>query len=232
MTWKTLNERAYTPYSGNPRSCVVVGKTGKAYAGVRIENVSFPLTIAAVQAAVSLCLSEADVPAKIVVPFKNFDQLDYWATEFNCEIDVQKELDAFDFADYQRAFPSQEEQRLKQLLEQAVIPNSDFPVSAILYSDQACFEGVNVESTDWGLGLCAERVALTKALSSGVRKFKRIAVHTKKGEFCSPCGACRQVLIEHMPLEKVELNHADGTFSEHFVLDFLPFSFTSKDLRK
>ncbi len=80
------------------------------------------------------------------------------------------------------------------------------------------------------MGLCAERVALSKALASGNIDFSAISVHTLKGEFSSPCGACRQVLKEHLPLSKAKLFHANDTYSEHFINDFLPYNFSSKSL--
>ena len=232
MTWKELNNRAHVPYSNSARSCVVAGSKGNCYAGVRIENASFPLTISAVQAACSICLSEGEIPSTIFLPDVDFVQLEFWKNEFDCELVITDDISDLEIASLKKTNRVEEKPHLVQLLGAAVIGNSDFPVSAILYTEDGWFEGVNIEVSDWALGLCAERVALAKALTDGANTLENIAVHTKKGEFSSPCGACRQVLHEHIPLKKAKLHHADHTYSEHFVLDLLPFSFTSIDLRK
>lgn len=231
MTWTDLHNRAYVPYSKQPRSCIVKGSGGNYYTGVRIENASFPLTIGAVQAASCICLSEGETPKTIILPDTEYDQLEFWKNEFNCELLIQEDISGFSIKPLKISQPLEEHALLVSLLGKAVTGNSDFPVSAILFTEGGYFEGVNIEVSDWALGLCAERVALAKAFAEGVHALESIAVHTLKGEFSSPCGACRQVLNEHIPLKKVKMHHADHTYSEHFVLDLLPFSFTSKDLR-
>lgn len=211
---------------------MVKGSKGGFYPGVRIENVSFPLTISSVQAACCICLSYGEVPSVIHVEEDSDPQLPFWVEEFGCTLEIGSIPETVNLTDYRDSSPDNKKNRLKELLATAITPNSEFPVSAILETKTSVFEGVNVEVSDWAKGLCAERVALAKALTSGDREFIDISVHTLKGEFSSPCGACRQVLYEHLPLSKVELFHADDTYSEHFIIDLLPFSFTSKDLRK
>lgn len=232
MIWKELNKNAYVPYSGVPRSCIVEGSGGGFYAGVRIEIISFPITIGAIQAACCICLSEGETPVRIIVPDRNFSQLNFWINEFDCELSVGVDPSSLTIRNLKKTSIPDEANRLKEMLASAVIPNSDFPVSAIVKSGGYFFEGVNIEVSDWGLGLCAERIALAKAASHGFYAHDYISIHTKKGEFSSPCGACRQVLHEFMPLKPVKLHHANQSYSEHFVLDLLPFSFTSIDLHK
>ncbi len=233
MNWNTLLERAHVPYSKKPVACIVEGDKGDFFPGVRIENVSFPLTICAVQAACCLCLSYQQKPVRILYFDELPDQLEFWKTEFGCSVEKMPDIGAITVKNYRSKIPASKKELLVELLEHAIIPNSDFPVSAILSAktQEYCFTGVNVEVSEWSKGLCAERVALAKALTSNVKEFGNISVHTKKGEFSSPCGACRQVMHEHLPLSKVELFHADATYSEHFVVDLLPFSFTSKNLQ-
>ena len=117
-------------------------------------------------------------------------------------------------------------------MAKSVIPNSDFPVSALLYVDDGYFEGTNIEVNDWTKGLCAERVALAKAITAGYFSFNHLEVHTQKGEFSSPCGACRQVIIEHLPYHTIKLHHADGSLSEHSTVDLLPYNFKTSSLKK
>lgn len=231
MTWADLHSRAYVPYSKQPDSCIVQGDKGGYFLGVRIENVSFPLSISSVQAACCICLSYGQKPKRIILNSLDDQQLNYWKQEFDCEVLVGELSNEITLFNYKEETKSDKKSYLKDLLGKAVTINSHFPVSAILSSNNNSYTGVNIEVSDWSKGLCAERVAICKAVADGVTDFTTISVHTLKGEFSSPCGACRQVLFEHMPLGKTELFHADGTFSEHFVVDLLPFSFTSKDLR-
>jgi cytidine deaminase len=81
--------------------------------------------------------------------------------------------------------------------ENAHAPFSRFKVGAALEDESGrVFTGCNVENATFGLTLCAERVAVFKALSEGVRSFRRIAVVADTGKLTPPCGACRQILWE------------------------------------
>lgn len=232
MSWEILNSRAYVPYSKDQKSCIIEGSKGGFYAGVRVENVSFPLTISAIQTACFSCLSEGETPVKLYLCDSNFDQLNYWKSEFNLEVEITDSPPTSLLKDLAHTVLNNEKELLKELLSKAITTHSDFPVSAILYSDAKYFTGVNIEVSDWALGLCAERVAFAKAISSGISLFTEISVHTKFGDVSSPCGACRQVIVEHLPLNKIKMYHADDTYSEHFSIDLLPFSFRSKTLKK
>ena len=76
-------------------------------------------------------------------------------------------------------------------------PFSNFKVGAALEDEQGrVFTGCNVENATYGLTICAERVAVFKAISEGARKFKRIAVAADTEVLTPPCGACRQILWE------------------------------------
>jgi cytidine deaminase len=76
-------------------------------------------------------------------------------------------------------------------------PYSHFQVGAALESDDGrVFTGCNVENATYGLSVCAERVAVFKAISEGARKFQRIAVAADTDILTPPCGSCRQILWE------------------------------------
>ncbi|MEI6166937.1 MAG: cytidine deaminase [bacterium] len=80
---------------------------------------------------------------------------------------------------------------------QSYSPYSRFPVGAALVTEKGeVFTGCNVENASYGLTLCAERVALVKAISEGKRKFAVMAVVGGKGKPIRPCGACLQMLAE------------------------------------
>src|SRR5712671_3491242 len=81
--------------------------------------------------------------------------------------------------------------------EQAHAPYSQFRVGAALEdSDGRVHTGCNIENATYGLTLCAERVAVFKALSEGSRNFRRIAIAADTDTLTPPCGACRQILWE------------------------------------
>jgi homotetrameric cytidine deaminase len=230
----TFPANSYVPYSHKPRTCVVESNSGKFYAGVRIENISYPLTIPAVHAAFTICLSEGETPSKLFINEYKYEQLDFWKNEFELDVVFDQDLPLNKAENLLKTDSGEIDisKKLKQLLQKAVVPNSDFPVSAILFTDIGYFEGVNVEVNEWSKGLCAERVALAKAITAGYTEFERLEIHTKKGQVSSPCGSCRQVITEFMPTKKIILHHADSTVSEHFMNDLLPFNFTSDSLRK
>ena len=84
--------------------------------------------------------------------------------------------------------------------KQAYVPYSRFPVgAALLTSDGTVFTGCNVENASFGLTICAERVAVFKAVAAGHRRLAAIAVVAANVDEVTPCGACRQVLNEFSP---------------------------------
>jgi homotetrameric cytidine deaminase len=234
MSWKSLKAHSYVPYSEDQQACIIESESGRFYAGVRIENISFPLTISAIQSACCICLSEGERPAKLYKESSDIQQLKFWVEEFNLEVIQTKKPPVDRLAKLRKSAETNLDphQKLKELLPHAVIPNSNFPVAALLFVEDGYFEGVNVEVSDWSMGLCAERVAISKAVANGYTEFKSMEIHTEKGEISSPCGACRQVMSELLPYHKIKLHHVDGTLSEHLSIDLLPFSFTSRALRK
>ena len=115
---------------------------------------------------------------------------------------------------------------------QAYVPYSNYRVGAALRTtDGRIFTGVNVENAAYPMSICAERVAVFKAISEGTHRFEAIAVVTDNGG--SPCGACRQVLAE-FGLDTLVLI-ADGRgrlIQETTVAGLLPDAFTPADLDK
>ncbi len=85
----------------------------------------------------------------------------------------------------------------KQASQLAYAPYSKFRVGAALLTKSGkIFTGCNVENKSYGLTICAERVAVFKAVSQGEKNFIAIALYTNTKEFTLPCGACLQVLYE------------------------------------
>ena len=88
-----------------------------------------------------------------------------------------------------------------EMLERSYVPYSNFPVgAALLCTDGTVFTGCNVENAAYGSTICAERTALVKAVSEGhTDNFKAIAIAGQGGDYCWPCGSCRQMLYEFAP---------------------------------
>ena len=114
----------------------------------------------------------------------------------------------------------------------AYVPYSNYPVGAALRTKTGLlFTGVNVENAAYPTTICAERVAIFKAVSEGEREFEVIAVVTDNGG--SPCGSCRQVLAE-FGLDTIVLI-ADGQgklIKRTMVRELLPEAFTPESLSR
>lgn len=105
--------------------------------------------------------------------------------------------------------------------QRAYAPYSRFLVGAALVAtDGRVFSGCNVENLSFGLTICAERVALGRAIAEGVREFRVIVIVADTREPISPCGACRQVLAEFAPDLAFHLVTIGGTRAD-FTLDQL-----------
>lgn len=114
------------------------------------------------------------------------------------------------------------------MLERSYAPYSHFRVGAALECrDGAVFTGCNVENAAYSPTLCAERVAVGKAVSEGHRDFVRIAIAADTDRFTSPCGVCRQVLWEFAPDLEVLLVNRRGEIQELTLRQLLPYSFDS-----
>ena len=118
----------------------------------------------------------------------------------------------------------------KALLGRATAPYSKFAVAAVLEdADTALHPGVNVESASYGLSICAERNALFGALARGATRFIRLAVVAASERPVLPCGACRQVLLEHAPDLLLVMERSDGTPEVLHLRDLMPRPFTLRD---
>ena len=111
-------------------------------------------------------------------------------------------------------------------------PYSRFRVGAALLSKSGkVYTGCNVEISSFGLTMCAERTAMFKAISEGERHFTAIAVATDEDRFISPCGACRQVIIDLAGNIECILSDNSGAVKVIKMSDLLPYPFTPEDLQ-
>ena len=128
----------------------------------------------------------------------------------------------------------------KQALVQAAIearqqsysPYSNYAVgAALLTAAGEVIRGVNVENAVYPLSLCAERVAVFKAISEGITEFEAIAVASRDGG--TPCGACRQVMVEFAPdMTVIVCDESGKVHHEMTVAQLLPESFGPQNLLK
>jgi cytidine deaminase len=102
--------------------------------------------------------------------------------------------------------------------------------AALRTRDGAIFSGCNVENATLGLTVCAERVALWKALSEGARRFTEVAVVTASDRPTPPCGACRQLLWEYCGDVPVYLVNTRGRSKSFRLGELLPYAFDKRDL--
>lgn len=118
------------------------------------------------------------------------------------------------------------------LLEKAYVPYSKFPVAALLIDENGNkHKGVNVENASFGLTLCAERNAITTAVTENMKKIKVLVVTGNTPEPISPCGACRQVIKEFSDSETVIiLANKDKKYKITSLEELLPYSFGPEDL--
>lgn len=122
-------------------------------------------------------------------------------------------------------------QAAKEAQKRAYVPYSRFAVgAALLTASGKVFTGCNVENASYGLTICAERVAVGCAVAAGERDFVAMAIVAPSPGPVSPCGACRQVLVEFNPKMRLILANLQGEVLETTAGDLLPGAFTARDL--
>ncbi|MGB7061690.1 MAG: cytidine deaminase [Candidatus Zixiibacteriota bacterium] len=124
----------------------------------------------------------------------------------------------------------------KQLIEKAkrarlkaYAPYSNFKVGvALLTKSGKVYTGANVENSTFGLTVCAERVAVLKAVNKGDKDFVKIAVVTDRNPPVTPCGACRQVLSEFVKDLKIVCANLKGKVDKYTLKELLPEAFDKR----
>ncbi|MGI6552077.1 MAG: cytidine deaminase [Bacillota bacterium] len=117
-------------------------------------------------------------------------------------------------------------QKAKEASKKSYSPYSRFPVGAALLTKSGkVFTGCNVENASFGLTICAERTAIYKAVSEGETEFLALAVFCTAAEYCTPCGACRQVINEFGSDIDVIMSNAAGDYTVKKSAELLPGAF-------
>ncbi len=116
-------------------------------------------------------------------------------------------------------------------IHNAYTPYSHFRVGACLVcEDGSVYTGCNIENASYGVTICAERVALFKAVSEGKRTFSLLALTSDSEEITYPCGICRQALSEFAPHLTIVCASSQLTDAKiHFLDQLLPYSFSKED---
>ena len=116
--------------------------------------------------------------------------------------------------------------------EHAIADYSRFKVGAALETASGeIITGCNIENASYGLTMCAERVAMFKALSEGHRQFRRVVIFADTASPTPPCGACRQILWEFAGDLEVLLANREGVRARHSMAELLPDAFDARFLR-
>lgn len=209
--------RAHTPYSGVPEAAVVVLSDGTWVPGVRVESASYSLVIPALVNAYTTALAAGrdDVVGMVLdrdakpgetaflsaMPQGTFEPLGprAWSLDGAPLPDAGAALDPFLDA------PLPEDAAAgvalaHRVAERAYVPESAFPVGCVLVTDGGrLVPGVNVEHADWRHVLCAERNALGTAVTYDAGRIRAGYLSCPRDAAGSPCGACRQLLVELAP---------------------------------
>jgi cytidine deaminase len=115
----------------------------------------------------------------------------------------------------------------------AIPTYSNFHVgAALLTKNGKVYLGANIENSSYGLTICAERTAVFNAVLEDEREFESIAIAGDSDEYISPCGACRQVLMELCGKDlKVFMVNNKGEYKEFVLSELLPYSFNKEFLK-
>lgn len=243
---ESVAEYSYAPYSGNGCGCVILLSDGTWVPGVRVESASFPLLIPAGMNAVTTAIAAGRSDFVAAVSNRGFsgaDQ-DYLSTFFPDAafsdrtatssrklVQIGERLDPLVHADHIDDATLAELTR--RMASRAHVPESNFPVGCILETaDGGLIPGCNVEHSDWNLILCAERNAVGTAVTYRLNPWRRLHVSCIKDPSGSPCGACRQVLVEHAPDMPLVMDRGNREPEIRTAADLLPDYFGGTVLRK
>ncbi len=249
---RDFKARAHAPFSKAPTAAVLLLSDGTWVPGVRVESASYSLTIPPLLNAYTTAVAAgraADVLAFVLSrPFRREEALyveelphgpfearadDVWirgpATETSSLPPPTDPLDPF----LSGPLDSEKEglEHARRLTERAVVPSSDFPVGALLETeDDHLVPGVNVEHPDWARILCAERNALGTAQSYDAGTGRRLFLSCSKDPHGTPCGACRQLLAERSPDIDLWMDRHQDAPAQATISSLLPGSFRGQAL--
>ena len=243
--------RSYVPYSSCRRSAALLVAGGGVVPGVRVENASFSLTIPALVNAfgTAVSLASSDVLAVALNepagaseqaflhkhPFGPYDPVH---EQFYVRRGVDKLPEPGELLDPTRPVlkdrsPDAIILAARAIASRAYIPESRFPVGCLIELEGGdMVYGVNVENPEWPFILCAERNALGTMISYGLSGVRNIYVSCPTDELASPCGACRQVMVELAPEGTVWMDRGNENVASAGVDELLPGHFSGRALTR
>ena len=240
--------RSYAPYSDQKSAALLLFADGSWIPGVKVENISFPLTISPLMNALStaFALGKTDVVGAFSTEnFKNWDK-SYLEAVLRIEIHQpmpqllqlgELPLELGEMVNPIQTFSGLTEaaifEETRKVAHKAYIPHSQFPVGALLQiAENTWIPGCNVEADEWVLGLCAERNALSTAITMGLQGTALyISCPKALNENPTPCGACRQVIAEHFIDKKILIDKGTRPPQIETSASLLPFSFKTQTLQ-
>lgn len=241
--------RAHVPFSARPEGAVLLLADGAWVPGVRVESASYPLTIPALQGAWAAALGagRADIVALALSRPLLASEAGWLTDALGVPVRAQLAVQALaaelppptDALDLRWPAPRAVAEGIaaaREVARRAHAPVSDFPVGCLLETEDdrgrsLWVPGTNVEHPDWTRGLCAERAALATALALGARTIRRAFLSCPKDPAGTPCGACRQVLAEHLPHATLWMDRGSGEPESTTPLTLLPDNFSADALR-
>lgn len=244
-------ERARVPYSRRPEAAIILAADGTWIPGVRVESASFSLAIPALLNAVSTAHAAGITDLVVLVTAGRGASATLgayvrglpgtWeritgAAWVNREMDIPVLGAMLDpFLEPSSTGPDIEDEiaLVRNLAARAFVPESDFRVGCLVrFKDGRALPGVNVEHPDWGNILCAERNALSTAVTWSCPEPERLVLTCLDDPTGTPCGACRQLLAELAPTARVIMDRGVALAETRGVLDLLPGAFTGVGLGK
>jgi cytidine deaminase len=120
-------------------------------------------------------------------------------------------------------------QEARKSLRRAIAPYSKFKVGAAIATGEGrIYTGCNIENPSLMLSICAEKMALLKALSEGEKHFKAMVIVSSSNKYCYPCGSCRQILWEFAKDIDIYLTRGENTrgIKKYSLSELLPYPFT------
>ena len=124
-------------------------------------------------------------------------------------------------------------EKLMELLEKSYAKYSGYPVACIcVMKDNKCVSGVNVENASFGATICAERNAITSAVTLGYQNddFKEIHIMVKSDKIGTPCFLCRQVMIELMNMDTKVYLYSKNDMEVYILRELCPLPFSEENL--
>jgi len=239
--------QAEVPYSGQPSAAAVLLADGTWVPGVRVESATFSLllppllnavttTIAAgrtdmVAAVLSRPADPADAAYLEALPHAPLSRIaeDAFAVDGSLP-EVGSRLDPY-LAVPIPATTAEGIERARHVAERAFVPESQFPVGCVLQTARGMLlPGVNVEHPDWARILCAERNALGTMRSYGHSAGDALYLTCLHDDAGTPCGACRQWLVEQAPTTTLWMDRAAAPPEQAVPDDLLPGAFSGAAL--